>query len=363
MGQTVLLVGTRKGLLVTRSDDDRRDWTPDDLRFSTNAVYAVGIDPRPETPRLFASTEHGHFGPTLLHSDDLGHTWSEPDEAPVRFPADTEAALARVWQVVPASPAEPGVVYAGVEPHALFRSDDGGLTFSLVRGLWEHPHRPQWQPGNGGACLHTVLPHPDDPARMLVAMSAAGVYRTTDAGASWEPANAGIQSYWMPEDQRYPEFGQCVHRVAYHPAHPDRLFAQNHFGVYRSDDWGGQWREIEDGLPGTFGFPVAVHPQRPETAYVVPLGGDGNRMPAEGRLRVWRSDDAGTSWKPLDAGLPDGPYYAAVLRDAMCTDEAGGVYIGTRAGDVYASRDGDEPWTLVAENLPDVMSVRAVVLP
>lgn len=364
MSDALLLIGTRKGLFVARSADGRRSWQIDDIRQSTNAVYTVGIDARGDAPRLFASTEHGHFGPTLLHSDDLGHTWSEPDAAPVAFPEGSDTSLVRIWQVVPGSAAEPDVVYAGVEPHALFRSTDGGLTFSLVTGLFDHPHRPQWVPGNGGACLHTVLPHPDDPQRMLVAMSAAGVYSTTDGGASWSPANDGIQAYWMPEDQRYPEFGQCVHRVAQHPGSPERLFAQNHFGVYRSDDWGGSWKAVEDGLPANFGFPIAVHPRRPETVFTIPLAGDGNRMPADNRLRVFRSADAGSTWESASAGLPESPYYSAVLRDAMCVDDGdpSGVYFGTRAGDVFASTDAGDSWQCVVADLPDVFSVRAVTL-
>lgn len=364
MQHAILLIGTRKGLFVARSDDDRRSWTLDPIRFSTNAVYSVGIDARPGTPRLFTGALNGHFGPTLFHSDDLGATWTEPEHAPIAFPEGSDTALERVWQVAPSTADEPDVVYAGVEPHALFRSEDGGVTFDLVTGLFEHPHRTQWVPGNGGACMHTVLVHPADPKRILVALSAGGVYRSFDAGLSWEAANTGIQSYWMPEDQRYPEFGQCVHRVAQHPAEPERLFAQNHFGVYRSDDWGGSWKPIEAGLPSTFGFPILIHPQRPDSVYVVPLTADSDRMPPEGRLRVYRSDDAGATWESLGKGLPAEPYWAAVMRDAMCADDGdpAGIYFGTRAGDVFASRDGGDSWQLVAEKLPDVFSVRAAVL-
>ena len=364
MAEAILLAGTRKGLVVARSRDDRRTWQVDDLHFPNLEVYSVAIDQRRTTPRLFAGAMFGHWGPVLAYSDDLGRSWVEPEQAPVAFPESTGASLVRVWQVQPAPADQPDVVYAGVEPHALFRSEDGGLSFSLVEGLWNHPHRPQWQPGGGGACLHTVLPHPTDPQQLLVAMSAAGVYRTRDGGATWEASNRGISVPHAPEEQRFPEFGQCVHKVARHPEHADRLFAQNHFGVYRSDDGGDSWQTIEDGLPSNFGFPMVVHPHRPQTLYIFPLEADAHRMPPQGHCRVYRSDDAGTSWRPLTNGLPSDPYYGAVLRDALTTDtgDPAGVYVGTRLGEVFASRDEGESWSTLVAHVPDVLSVRAAVL-
>jgi hypothetical protein len=363
VADTIVLIGTRKGLVVARSDAGRRSWTVEPIQFSNLEVSAVGIDPRRTPPRIFAGAGAGHWGQRLSYSDDLARTWTETDEAAIAFPERTGTALARIWQITP-SASEPDVVYAGVEPHALFRSDDGGLSFSLVEGLWEHPHRVSWTPGGGGACLHTVLTRPDDPQWALVAMSAAGVYRTADGGASWEPANNGIQAVWLPEDQRFPEFGQCVHKVAMHPSRPSRLFAQNHFGVYRSDDGADSWVAIEDGLPSNFGFPMVVHPQKPDTIFGFPLEADANRMPPSGRCCVYRSEDAGASWTALSAGLPVDPYYAAVLRDAMCTDGAdpAGFYFGTRLGEVYASVDDGDSWDLVASHLPDVLMVRAAVV-
>ncbi|HEY2705941.1 MAG TPA: exo-alpha-sialidase [Candidatus Dormibacteraeota bacterium] len=363
MTEAVLLIGTRKGLVIARSGRERRDWRVEPIRFSNKEVYAVAVDSRPDPPRVFAGVGTGHWGSYLVHSDDLGRTWVEPDRTPLAFPESAGTALVRVWQVQPAGDDQPGVVYAGVEPHALFRSDDGGLSFSLVEGLWNHPHRSAWMPGGGGACLHTVLTHPTDPGWLLVAMSSAGVYRSTDGGTTWEPANRGIQAVWLPEDQRFPEFGQCVHRVAMHPRRPDRLYAQNHFGVYRSDDAGGSWEAIESGLPSTFGFPIVVHPHQPDTIYTFPLQADEDRMPPEGRCRVYRSHDAGATWSAHSEGLPQDPYHAAVLRDAMCTDNAdpAGIYFGTRLGEVYASTDDGDSWTAVATHLPDVLTVRAVV--
>ena len=309
MGLTMLLIGTRKGLLIARSTDDRRNWVTDDFQFRNQEVYSVALDTRRDPPRIFAGVGLGHWGPLLTYSDDLGTTWSQPEQPPIGFPAGTDAAVARVWQIQPAGEGEPDVVYAGVEPHALFRSDDGGQHFSLVEGLWNHPHRPQWVPGGGGACLHTVLPNPDDPADVLVAMSAAGVYRTRDGGATWNPANRGIQAVFLPEDQRFPEFGQCVHKVAFHRDSPERLYAQNHFGVYRSDNRGDSWDPIETGLPSNFGFALVVHPHRPETLYSFPLQADSERFPPDAHCRVYRSENAGDSWAPLSNGLPTDPYY------------------------------------------------------
>ncbi len=365
MAETILLIGTRKGLVVARSRDDRRSWSLDDLAFANLEVYSVGVDARRDPVRLFAGAGSGHWGPKLSYSDDLGRSWVEPTAAPIAFPSGSDTALVRVWQIQPAPAAQPDVVYAGVEPHALFRSDDGGVSFSLVQGLWTHPHRKEWVPGNGGACLHTVVPHPTDPGRMWVALSAGGVYRTDDGGATWTASNRGIQSYWLPEDQRFPEFGQCVHRLSLNPDRPERLFAQNHFGVYRSVNSGDSWEAIESGLPHNFGFPILVHPRQPDTVFAFPLKSDGERMPSDGRCRVYRTRDAGASWHPLAGGLPDDPYYGAVLRDAMCADssESTGLYFGTRLGEVYATRDDGESWSLVARHLPDVMSIRAAVVP
>ena len=363
MTDVVLLIGTRKGVVLARHHG-QGPWQLDPLQLVMSEVYGVGIDQRRAVPRLFAGATSPHWGPSLFHSDDLGRTWAEPERAPVAFPEGTDTSLVRVWQVQPASPAEPEVVYVGVEPHALFRSTDGGVTFDLVEGLFNHPHRTQWVPGGGGACLHTIVPHPTDPSRMLVALSAGGVYRTTDGGASWEPANRGIQAYWLPEDQRFPEFGQCVHKLASHPSFPDRLFAQNHFGVYHSDDYGDSWVNIESGLPSTFGFPILVHPQEAGTAFIFPLQADSDRMPPDRRCRIYRTRDAGAHWEPLGEGLPGPGYHSAVLRDGMCTDggDPAGIYFGTRNGEVFTSQDSGDSWQLVADHLPDVLSIRAAVV-
>jgi photosystem II stability/assembly factor-like uncharacterized protein len=232
-----------------------------------------------------------------------------------------------------------------------------------VRALWDHPHREQWGAGFGGQAIHTVLPHPSDPQKVLVAMSTGGVYRTADGGASWSASNTGIRAYFFP-DNEYPEFGQCVHKVAGNPSVPERYFAQNHHGVYRSDDGGASWNSIADGLPTDFGFTIVAHPRRPDVVYSFPIQADGMRFPPDRRCRVYRSEDAGGSWTALSNGLPSRPYYACVLRDAMACDDADpvGVYFGSRAGEVYASADEGDDWSLVAAHLPDVLCVRAAVV-
>jgi hypothetical protein len=356
---TLLLIGTGKGLFVARSDDERKSWQLSEVRFPMTGVYAVGFDRRESGCRLLAGADSSHFGPSVHTSDDLGETWQEPDAAPVAFPADTGASLARVWQFA-SGPG--GRVYAGTEPQGLFVSSDGGASFSFVRGLWDHPHRPEWGAGFGGPAVHTVLPHPTDPDRILVAMSTGGVYVTSDGGETWTASNRGIKAYFLPDP--YPEFGQCVHKVTRHPGRPDQFFLQNHHGVYRSDDGGASWESIADGLPTDFGFTMVAHPHRPGVVYGFPIEADGRRYPPDKRCRVYRSSDAGASWTPLSDGLPDGPFYPTVLRDAMCTDDAepAGVYFGTRSGEVYGSADEGESWGLVASHLPDVLCVRAAVV-
>ncbi len=356
---TLLAIGTGKGLFLARSADDRRTWQVSGPHSLMNSVYAVCIDTRRATPRLLAGVTSSHFGPSVAVSDDLGETWQEPDQAPIAFPEETGASLVQVWQLAAGPASEPDVVYAGSQPSALFRSTDRGRTYEIVRPLWDHPHREQWGAGFGGQAIHTILPDPRDPASVLVAMSTGGVYRTADGGASWAPSNTGIRVVFSPDE--WPEYGQCVHKVARDAADTDRFYTQVHHGVYRSEDAGATWRSIADGLPSDFGFAMVAHPRRSGVIYNFPLTADGHRHPPENKCRVYRSQDSGKTWEALSQGLPSEPFYPSVLRDAMCADNASttGVYFGTRSGEVYASRDEGDSWQLVAQHLPDVTCVRA----
>jgi photosystem II stability/assembly factor-like uncharacterized protein len=359
--ETVVVIGTRKGLWVATSRDGRRTWNVEGPHLAGQVVTSCAIDTRGDRPRLLAGASSWFYGPSVHRSDDLGASWDDSERAPLSFPEGTEAAVANVWQLAPDTADRPGVVWAGSEPSALWRSEDGGESFSLVRGLWDHPHRPEWQPGGGGQALHTILPHPTDDDLLSVVMSTGGLYRSTDGGASWDPSNEGFEGDYLPED--HPPHGFCVHRVARDAVEPTRLFAQHHGGVYRSDDDGGHWYAIDEGLPDDFGFPIATHPRDADTAYVYPLD-HVQRTPPGGRAAVYRTGDGGKTWEGATAGLPDEPFHAAVLRDAMCTDDAdpAGLYLGTRNGTVFASADEGESFTTVVQYLPDVLTVRAATI-
>jgi hypothetical protein len=359
MSETILMVGTRKGLWIGRSDERRTAWSWTGPHFDMTEVYSCMIDTRGGRPRLFAGAASSWTGPQIQVSDDFGETWQPTSGA--HFPEGMDTSVERIWQLVPG--AEPGVVYADTEPGAVFRSVDGGETFALEEGLWNHPHRPEWGAGFGGQAFHTILPHPTDPDSVTVAISTGGCYQTSDGGVSWEARNAGIKAGFLPEGQQYPPFGQCVHKIARHPDRPERLFLQNHGGVYRSEDHAASWQSIAEGLPADFGFAIAVHPHEPETVYVFPINGGDRRYPPEAHAAVWRSQDAGESWEQLDKGLPE-DFYVAVMRDAMCTDahERAGLYLGARNGSVWGSADEGESWDQVVANLPDVMCVRAAAI-
>lgn len=362
-GDVVVLVGTAKGLFSLTASRHRDAWTVEGPWFRGEEIYAASLDCRRGGTRLLVGATSSHWGPSVYRSDDLGATWQEPEPDTLAFPEETGTALARVWQLQLASEVEPDVVYAGVEPAALFRSDDGGESFHLDEGLWDHEHRPQWSPGGGGLCLHTIVADPAGGSRLGVAVSSAGFYRTFD-GRGWEAANRGIKAPFLPEPT--PEFGQCVHKVDRHPSEPDTLFVQHHWGVYRSDDFGGSWEEVgAEQLPSTFGFPVVSDPNSAATFYVLPLTSDAFRCTPDGRLRVYRTTDGGTSWEALEKGLPQQGAWLTVLRDGFTADsfDPAGLYVGTRTGEIFASADAGESWREVARHLPPVLCVKTAVVP
>ncbi|MDX6613148.1 MAG: hypothetical protein QOD75_2334 [Blastocatellia bacterium] len=364
-GDALLLVGTMKGAFVLRGNASRDQWEVGGPYFPGRAIYALAYDGRNGRNRLWAAVNHSHFGSYLSSSNDLGKTWAEPESYNIKFPEGTDSALKQIWQIEPGNESEPDTLYCGVEPAALFRSDDAGDSWSLVEGLYNHPHRPQWQPGGGGLCLHTILPDPADAKRMHIAISTGGVYRTDDGGANWQARNSGVRAQFMGPDPKdwYIEFGQCVHKIVSHPANPQRLFLQNHWGLYRSDDGADTWTDIANGVPSDFGFAMVADHNDADTAFIVPLESDEFRCTPEAKLRVYRTRNAGGSWEALTKGLPQENAFETVLRDGMAGDQMNptGIYFGTRNGKLFGSNDAGDSWSVIEEGLPPVVCVKTAV--
>jgi photosystem II stability/assembly factor-like uncharacterized protein len=365
-----LLVGTRKGAFVLSSDGARETWDVRGPFFGGWEVYHLKgspVDPN----RIYASQSTGWFGQLLQRSNDGGQTWEpvgnkfvydgEPGQHKWYDGTPHPWAFARVWHLEP-SLDNPDVVYAGVEDAAMFRTTDGGQSWHELPGLRRHKSSEHWQPGAGGLCLHTILIDPSRPSRMFVAISAAGAFRTDDAGATWRPINRGLKSQGIPDPDA--EVGHCVHRLALHPARPNVLYMQKHWDVMRSDDHGDSWHEVSGNLPTDFGFAIDVHAHEPETIYVVPIKSDSEHYPPDGQLRVFRSRSGGNEWEPLSNGLPQRDCYVNVLRDAMSVDSLDrcGIYFGTTGGQVYASADAGDSWRAIVHDLPPVLSVEAQTL-
>jgi photosystem II stability/assembly factor-like uncharacterized protein len=360
-----LLIGTRKGAFVLTSDERRKKWEVAGPHFAGWEVYHVNASSA-DPNRLFASQSRGWFGQVLQRSDDGGNTWQAMgnefryDGTPGTHKwydnSDHPWEFARVWHLEP-SRTDPDTVYAGVEDAALFRSVDGGKTWGELPGLRDQKSGPSWTPGAGGLCLHTIILDPINPDRIFAAISAAGVFRSDDAGSTWRPINRGLRSEHIPDPDA--EVGHCVHRIAMHPTRPNVLFMQKHWDVMRSDDAGDTWHEISGNLPTDFGFAIDVHAHEPDTVYVVPITSDSDHFVPDGKLRVYRSRTGGNEWEALTKGLPQRDCYVNVLRDAMAVDslDSCGVYFGTTGGQVYGSADGGDSWTAIVRDLPSVLSV------
>ncbi|MEY2491857.1 MAG: hypothetical protein QOH24_808 [Verrucomicrobiota bacterium] len=384
-----LLIGTKKGAFILTSDGQRKKWKVDGPHFAGWEIYHLKgspIDPE----RLYASQTSGWFGQVIQRSDDGGKTWFQPGTSPDEATTTPDGTpkgesnkfvydgipgthqwydgtqhpweFKRVWHLEP-SLHDPDLVYAGVEDAALFRSSDGGKSWHELSGLRKHNTGPKWQPGAGGMCLHTILIDPSNRNRMFVAISAAGAFRTDDAGETWKPINRGLHSQYIPDGDA--EVGHCVHRIAMHPSRPNVLFMQKHWDVMRSDDAGDSWREVSGNLPSDFGFPIDIHAHEPDTIYVVPIKSDSEHFPPDGKLRVYRSRTGGNKWQELTKGLPQRDCYVNVLRDAMSVDSLDqcGIYFGTTGGQVYASSDAGDTWAPIVRDLPAVLSVEAQTLP
>jgi len=398
-----VLVGTRKGAFILTSDGKRAKWSVSGPHFAGWEIFHLKGSPA-DPDRIYASQSSDWFGQIIQRSSDGGKTWEQPasgngqdepagppeeaSEGPVspkgesnKFVYDTSEGsgrpltthqwydgtqhpweFKRVWHLEP-SLNDPDTVYAGVEDAALFRSTDGGKSWHELAGLRGHESGPMWQPGAGGMCLHTILLDANDPDTIFTAISAAGSFRSEDAGNTWRPINRGLQSQYIPDPTA--EVGHCVHRIAMHPSRPSVLFMQKHWDVMRSDDGGDSWHEVSGDLPSDFGFPIDVHAHEPDTIYVVPIKSDSEHYPPEGKLRVYRSRTGGNEWEALTRGLPQQDCYVNILRDAMSVDSLDpcGIYFGTTGGQVYASANGGDSWSPIVRDLPSVLSVEAQVLP
>ena len=363
-GDVVLLVGTTKGAFLLRSNQERRDWTVGGPYFPGRPVYALIHDQRNGRNRVWAAVNSTHWGSYLSSSENLGRDWTEPEAYNIKFPEGADTELKQIWQIEEGHSDEQDTLFCGVEPAALFRSDNAGESWSLVNGLFDHPHRPQWQPGGGGLCLHTILPDPSNKRRMHIAISTGGVYRTDDGGETWEARNVGVRAQFLPPDQHYPEFGQCVHKIVSHPSNPSRLFLQNHWGLYRSDDGADSWTDIANNVPSDFGFAIEIDPHDANSVFIIPLESDEFRCTPEARLRVYRSSNAGESWEPLTNGLPQENAFETILRDGMSADslQPTGLYFGTRNGKLFGSNDAGESWQAIAEGLPPIVCVKTSVM-
>lgn len=366
-----VLVGTRKGAFILTSDGKRQQWDISGPHFAGWEVYHMKGSPS-DPDRIYAAPSGGWFGQVVQRSDDGGRTWN-PVGNKFAYEGGTGThqwydgtqhpwEFARVWHFEP-SLTEPDTVYAGVEDAALFRSVDSGRTWQELPGLRRHDSASSWQPGAGGMCLHTIVQDPRDAGRLFVAISAAGAFRTDDAGESWRPINKGLRSDGIPDTDA--EVGHCVHNLAMHPQRPDVLYMQKHWDVMRTDDGGETWYDIGGNLPTDFGFPIDVHAHEPDTVYVVPIKSDSEHFPIDGSLRVYRSRTGGHEWEPLTEGLPQRDCYVNVLRDAMAVDtlQECGIYFGTTGGQVYVSPDSGAHWTPIVRDLPAVLSVEVQSLP
>jgi photosystem II stability/assembly factor-like uncharacterized protein len=380
MSKVRVLVGTRKGAFILTSDGKRQKWDVAGPHFGGWEIYHLKgspVDPN----RIYASQSSSWFGQIIQRSSDGGKTWETPGGGITKTPGGMPKSesnkfvydgipgthqwydgkphpweFKRVWHLEP-SLTDPDIVFAGVEDAALFRSSDGGQTWQEISSLRGHGSGPRWQPGAGGMCLHTILLDPQGPGRIFIAISAAGAFRTDDAGKTWRPINNGLKSEFLPNPTA--DVGHCVHRIAMHPSQPDVLFMQKHWDVMRTDDAGNSWHEVSGNLPTDFGFVIDVHAHEPQTVYVVPIKSDSEHYPPEGKLRVYRSRTGGNDWEPLTSGLPQQDCYVNVLRDAMAVDslDSCGIYFGTTGGQVYASPDAGDHWSAIVRDLPSVVSV------
>jgi len=355
-----VLAGTKKGAFIFQSDLRRRRWKMSGPFFENSPVFHMAFDDR-DGKTMYAAVNSGHFGPTIHRSKNYGRSW-ENSRNPPRFPESSGLKVENIWHVEPGHVNEPRVVYAGVDPAALFRSEDGGDSWVFNENLNNHPTRPKWEPGNAGLCLHSIVIDPSNRKRMYLGISAVGVFKTVDGGETWTLKNKNVRADFMPN--KYPEFGQCVHKLVMDPKKPSNLYQQNHCGVYRTEDGAENWVEVSRGLPSDFGFPAASHPHKSDAFYVVPEEGDFFRVAANRELAVYGTSNAGKTWKKLNRGLPNKNAYLGCYREGLATDrlDPAGLYVGTRMGHLFHSADEGKSWHLLAEWLPPIYSVSTATI-
>ena len=363
---TTLFIGTRKGLWILSADANRTNWSSDGPHFLGHIVQHAVMDPR-DGRSLLLAMRTGHLGPTVFRSSDLGATWKEASTPPAFASGDPlNRSLNAVFWLTPGPADEPGVWYAGGSPQGLFRTEDGGDTWTPVGGWNDHPMWPEWcewpqENTPDGSMLHSVNIDPRDPAHLYLGLSGGGVFESVDGGNDWKPLNAGCRADFMPDP--YPEYGHDPHCVRVHPAAPDRLYQQNHCGIYRMDRPDSTWVRIGENMPaevGDIGFPIELHPRDPDTAWVFPMDGTDvwPRTSPDGRPAAYVTRDAGASWSRCDNGMPDRAWFT-VKRQAMTTDDLDpvGVYFGTTSGEVWGSNDEGAHWAPIAQHLPEIYTV------
>lgn len=358
-GSVVLAVGTKRGLFLL-SSQDRVKWNVETVSFKGRRIFHAILDQR-NGHRLFAAENGDFFGSFVHYSDDFGQSWQDPERG-IQFPANGTLKLQNIWVLRPGRPSEPDTLYAGVDPASLWISLDRGRTWEPDPTLLNHPTRGEWGPGAGGLCLHTIVPDASNSSRMWIGISAVGCLRTDDGGQHWQFVNKNTRAGFLPDP--YPEFGQCIHRFVQHPTQPETLYQQNHCGIYKTDNAGDDWIDIQTNLPSEFGFPIALDVHHPETLFVVVEDPAGRHNITE-QFTVYRTENAGEHWEALTNGLPSGPGVSlGVLRHAMCADthDPCGIYVGTNTGQIFYSRDRGDHWELLIDFLPAIYSVEAAVI-
>ncbi len=354
LGNTnLLMVGTAKGAFVFTSRDNRRSWKVSGPHFKGISVYHLAYDARNRV--MLAGVNSYQWGPVVARSFDLGSEWKRSKNQP-RFPKESGLSVKNIWHIEPSSPSEPDVMYVGVDPACLFRSDDQGVSWTVNESLMNHETRPKWQAGFGGLCLHTIMIDAKNPKRQYIAISAVGTMFSDDGGKSWSFRNKNVRADFQPD--KYPVFGQCVHKVVRHPSKPDVLYQQNHCGQYRSDNGGEDWVDIQANLPSDFGFPIAIDSQDPKRVYVTPLESGEARLSPNAHFSIWVTENSGKHWQEMRTGLPSTAYFS-VLREGMASDQEDpcGVYVGTTTGHLFYSRNQGKTWSKISDVLPPILSV------